>query len=274
MFLSVFTLAALMMCLILSESAQSTLVITETLFFLPPVRNPRVKDRLCKKQQSKRILRRVLLLSYLPKYFEVGQSDEYGKRKWKHRHTCIHRHAISALVLQYYALMCKHMHTERLDFFQTSIDMHIYYKITAQDRRYVHIHAYMHSLSFFLALAESVKAQKACMFYQKHPSQHQTLHLTTIRSKKIMSLLHQTDHFRKTVCWFLCCFNKFWYGGQYEAVGTQNNQKSQSSLLFTFLLYSHMFILYDFDTLPRSSFCYSILHLSAFHNLSCFHCFP
>lgn len=62
--------------------------------------------------------------------------------------------------MQYYALMCKHMHTERLDFFQTSIDMHIYYKITAQDRRYVHIQAHMHSLSFFLTLAESVKAQK------------------------------------------------------------------------------------------------------------------
>lgn len=166
-----------------------------------------------------------------------GQSDEYGKRKWKHRHTCIHRHAISALVLQYYALMCKHMHTERLDFFQTSIDMHIYYKITAQDRRYVHIQAHMHSLSFFLALAESVKAQKGWMFYQKHPSQHQTLHLTTTQSKKIMSLLHQTDHFRKTVCWFFVVSTNFDMEVNMRAVGTQNNQKSQSSLLFTFLLY-------------------------------------
>lgn len=166
------------------------------------------------------------------------------------------------------------MHTERLDFFQTSIDMHIYYKITAQDRRYVHIQAHMHSLSFFLALAESVKAQKGLMFYQKHPSQQQTLHLTTTQSKKIMSLLHQTDHFRKTVCWFFVVSTNFDMEVNMRAVGTQNNQKSQSSLLFTFLLYSHMFILYDFDTLPRSSFCYSILHLSAFHNLSCFHCLP
>lgn len=60
------------------------------------------------------------------------------------------------------AVLCLHVqtHAERLDFFQTSIDMHIYYKITAQDRRYVHIQAHMHSLSFFLTLAESVKAQK------------------------------------------------------------------------------------------------------------------
>lgn len=196
------------------------------------------------------------------------------KGKWKHRHTCIHRHAISALVLQYYALMCKHMHTERLDFFQTSIDMHIYYKITAQDRRYVHIQAHMHSLSFFLTLAESVKAQKGWMFYQKHPSQHQTLHLTTTVKKNHVFAASNWSLQEDSVLIFFVVSTNFDMEVNMRAVGTQNNQKSQSSLLFTFLLYSHMFILYDFDTLPRSSFCYSILHLSAFHNLSCFHCLP